>query len=366
VAAVCFYISGHGFGHASRQIEVMNALGALAPDVRIVVRTEAARWLFDRTLRVPVTFVSGATDTGVVQVDSLHLDESATIARAAEFSRRLPELASEEARHLRAHDARLVVADAPPLACAAAAAAGIPAVVLANFTWDWIYEEYAGPLAGAPDLLPAVRAAYGEASSGWRLPMGGGFSALPAVRDWPYIARHARHDRDEVRRAFSLPLAAPLALASFGGYGLRRLDPAALDCLDDYAVVFTDRDAAAGATRGVHVVEERRLYDAGLRYEDLVRAVDAVVSKPGYGIISECLANDTALVYTSRGRFREYDVMVAEMPRVLRCAVLEQEALLAGRWKAALDEAIAQPGPPERPATDGADRAAREIVALIG
>ena len=31
VGAVCFYISGHGFGHASRQIEIINALGAISP-----------------------------------------------------------------------------------------------------------------------------------------------------------------------------------------------------------------------------------------------------------------------------------------------------------------------------------------------
>ena len=55
--SVFFYISGHGFGHAARQIEVINALGASRPGVDIVVRTSAPRWLFDRTVRVPFTFL---------------------------------------------------------------------------------------------------------------------------------------------------------------------------------------------------------------------------------------------------------------------------------------------------------------------
>jgi hypothetical protein len=42
----------------------------------------------------------------------------------------------------------------------------------------------------------------------------------------------------------------------------------------------------------------------GLRDEGLVAAVDVVVSKPGFGIIAECIANDTVLLYTSRGRLR--------------------------------------------------------------
>jgi hypothetical protein len=103
-----FYISGHGFGHASRQIEIINALGSLTPDVGIVVRTSAPRWLFDRTIRVPITFSAGACDTGVVQIDSLRLDERATIAEAHEFHRHLQQRAASEARLLRETGATLV------------------------------------------------------------------------------------------------------------------------------------------------------------------------------------------------------------------------------------------------------------------
>ena len=52
--------------------------------------------------------------------------------------------------------------------------------------------------------------------------------------------------------------------------------------------------------------------DTGIRYEDLVGAAEAVVTKPGYGIISEAIANDTAILYTARGHFPEYDVLVSE------------------------------------------------------
>ena len=45
---------------------------------------------------------------------------------------------------------------------------------------------------------------------------------------------------------------------------------------------------------------------------------------------AECVANVTALLYTSRGPFIEYDLFVAEMPKVLRCRYLSQEDLLAG------------------------------------
>ncbi|HEV3484684.1 MAG TPA: hypothetical protein VG106_04710, partial [Vicinamibacterales bacterium] len=117
--------------------------------------------------------------------------------------------------------------------------------------------------------------------------------------------------------------------------------------------------------RGVFPVQEQQMYGLGLRYEDLVAAVDVVATKPGYGIISECVANRTAILYTSRGRFVEYDVLVAEMPRYLRCQFIPIDDLLKGRWRAALDRLFARPTAPERAATDGADVAARMVLEMV-
>ncbi|CAN5639501.1 arabinose kinase [soil metagenome] len=366
MAAVVFYISGHGFGHAFRQIEIINALGAAPEAPRIVIRSAAADWLFARTVRAPYTLLPGACDTGVVQVDSLRLDPSATITEAAAFHRRMPALARAEAAVLAHYDARLVISDAPPLACAAAAEARIPSIVISNFTWDWIYEGYPEARAAAPDLVPTLREAYGQAAAGWRLPMWGGFEPVPHCRDLPLVARHARHEPEYVRRVLGLPARTPLVLSSFGGYGVQDLDLSMLDCTDGYGVVVSGRADRLRLPRGVHFADERLLYDKELRYEDLVAAVDIVLTKPGYGIISECIANDTAMLYTSRGRFAEYDVLVREMPRYLRCGFIHHDDLFAGRWREALDRVIAMPAPPERPATDGGLVAAVQILAQLG
>ena len=366
--AAFFYISGHGFGHASREIAAINALGARRPDLTIVVRTSAPRWLFDRAVRVPITLIAGECDTGVVQIDSVRLDESTTIQRADAFHRTLDSRAREEAVLLDAHDAQLVISDAPPLACAAAAAAGVPSVVLTNFTWDWIYEGYSAHLAGAPALLPSIRAAYRQADAAWRLPMHGGFATFDTIVDVPFIARHARHPRDVVRSALGLPRDQPVVLSSFGGYGLNGFDVTALDCLASYAVAVTHRDASdevIGAPTGIYQVSEARLYGSGLHYEDLVAASDVVATKPGYGIIAECIANETAVLYTSRGNFVEYDALVEAMPKYARCGFIDHQDLFAGRWRSALDRIIESPPPLEHPQTNGAEVVAEMIERLI-
>jgi hypothetical protein len=357
---VTFCISGHGFGHASRQIEIINRLPSR---VQVIIRTSAPRWLFDRTVRVPFRFFECPCDTGIVQIDSLRLDEEESVRRAATFYATFEDRVAREAAWLHEQRVDLVVSDAPPLACAAAELAGRRCIVISNFTWDWIYSGY-GSLFDriAPNVIPTIRQAYAEASEGWRLPMHGGFGDIRSVKDLPWVARHATAARQDVLRRLGIPAHKPLALSSFGGYGVRDLDLATLDCRSTWTVVITGRHPPVELPAGVAFVDESGLYASGLRYEDLVAACDVVVSKPGYGIISECLANDTALLYTSRGRFVEYDVMVREMPRVLRCGFIDQESLLAGRWRESLDALLAVPRPTERPPTDGAPVAAEWLA----
>jgi L-arabinokinase len=343
--SIAFYISGHGFGHASRQVEIVNALTARRPDLAVFFRTSAPRWLLERTILRPFELDPRPVDTGVVQIDSLHLDETATAARARDFYATFDERADAEAGTLRRRGVRLVVSDAAPLGCEAAARAGIPSIVVSNFTWDWIYAAYAGFATDAPGVISTIRRAYRHAAAAWRLPMHGAFDPFDTIVDVPFVARHGNPDRtrEEVLRALGVPADRPVALVSFGGYGAE-LPLDALDCADTWTVV-----APAD-----HYGE--------LRYEDVVRAVDVVITKPGYGIISECVANGTAMVYTSRGHFIEYDVLVREMPRYLRCAYLSNEDLAAGRWRAALDAAVDAPPPPEHPRTDGADVIAQKLL----
>lgn len=364
---VAFYISGHGYGHASRQIEIINALGTRLAGIAILIRTAAPRWLFDRTVRVPFQFSECPCDTGIVQRDSLRLDEEDTVRRAAAFYATFEERSAREAAVLHEHRVDLVFSDAPPLACAAAEMAGRRSIVVSNFTWDWIYAGYQERFdAIAPHVIPTIRQSYADASEGWRLPMHGGFGGIRRISDLPWVARHASVERPEVLQRLSLPASRPLALSSFGGYGVRDLDPRTLDCLDTWTVVITGREKPHRVPDGIAFVDENGMYAAGLRYEDLVAACDVVVSKPGYGIISECIANDTALLYTSRGKFVEYDVMIREMPRVLRCTHIDQESLLAGRWRDSLDMLLASAAAPEHPATDGAEVAARWLERRLG
>jgi hypothetical protein len=345
---IVVYISGHGFGHASRQIELIREVCGQRRDVRVIVRTSAPRWLFAPVEHAAVEVQTLETDTGVVQFDSLSLDEEQTVGNAARFFADFERRVAVEAELIRGLGASLVVGDVPPLACAAAERARIPSLVIGNFTWDWIYGAYPAFDRIAPEVIPAIRRAYAATTRALRLPLHGGFEPMTAVtRDIPFIARRSTRDAAETRARLGLTGDRPIVLTSFGGYGA------------DLPIEALRRGGR------LTILDVRREPPAGLLYQDLVAAADVVVSKPGYGIVSECAANGTALLYTSRGRFIEYDVFVAEMPRVLRCRYIAQADLFAGRWADAVDALMAQPAV-ERPPVDGAAVAAREVIGMAG
>jgi len=361
---VLFYVSGHGLGHASRDVEVIRAMARLAPAVKVSVRSSALPWIFNGTRHDGIIALNPVdVDTGVAQIDSIHLDEEETARRAARFYSDFDRRADLEAAAIRESGAAVVVGDIPPLAFEAAARAQVQSIALANFTWDWIYEGYPSFAEIAPDTIDVIRRAYARTTRALRLPLHGGFAPMARViEDIPLIARHAIHPRDETRRMLNLGRDTIVALASFGGHGVD-LPYADIARSSRFTLLLTDHEEHGGTgPENLRRVRMDWLADNGIQYADLVAAADVVVSKPGYGIVSECLANGPALLYTDRGHFREHDVFVEAMPRLLRCRHISQDDLQAGRWSDAIEALVAQDSPPERIATNGAGVAARIIL----
>jgi UDP:flavonoid glycosyltransferase YjiC (YdhE family) len=356
-----FYISSHGFGHATRDFEVIRELHQRQPESRIVIRSAIPRWFLERSLNLPVDLQPVETDIGVVQIDSLRLDEEETARQAGAFYRTFADRVTREAAVLRTIRPSIVVGDVPPVAFAAAAAAGIPSIALANFTWDWIYDTYDEAFARlAPDTIGIIGEAYARTSLALRLPFAGGFGTMPRIVDIPLIGRRSQRARTDTRTLLKLNDERPIVLASFGGHGAE-LPLETIVEGNDIVLLATDHETGTTGParhRRLRQVTGDDFAAHDLRYEDLVAAADIVISKPGYGIVSECIANGTPLIFTSRGRFAENPIIIEGMKPYLKTAFIEQDDLRAGRWKAAIERVMHHPAPSQRMELNGASVAA--------
>ena len=270
---------------------------------------------------------------------------------------------AQEAAWLRSTGARLVLADVPPLAFAAAAEAGLRSVGLTNFSWDWIYGHLGSRLPALAEASAQAREAYARADLLLRLPFAGDLSAFRRVEDVPLVVRRPKAPRPEARRRLGLD-ERPAVLLSFGGLGLPGLRPAAFASLVDYQILLTGRAGEGRVPPNLRRLDGDAMSAIGLSYPDLVGAADVVVTKPGYGIVTDCIGAGTRLVYTDRGDFPEYPVMVAEMPRYLPSVFVSNDEVREGRLGPALEAVLALRFP-DPPRIDGAAVAAEKLLALL-
>ncbi len=328
---ILFYISGHGFGHTTREIEVMKALLELDPNLHIFVKTDGPEWFFRLNLPMArVTLIPESCDVGVVQKNSFKADRRRTLEEFARFYLNFKNRVPREVNWVRKNKIDLIVGDISPLAFEVSRAAGVPGIAIANFSWDWIYEPFVADFPELGWVVPVLEMLYGKADALLRLPLHGDLSAFPNPHDISLIARKARLPRETVRpRLLSSQLQGKkIGLISLRAEDLQKVNLPSLEKMADFEFfVF----AETGGIGNVH-----SLPPDFLPYQELVHAADVVISKPGYGIVSECIANRTPLLFTNREDFREYDVLAESILEMKIGTFLPQKDFFAGQWAEAL------------------------------
>ena len=340
-----------------RSQQVIRALTSTRPDLELHVRTTAPEWLFQNSPS-PIAYSRQAIDTGIVQRDSLQMDLSATLKSCREIHDRQAEIIERELKFIKAHDIRLIVGDTPPLSFEIAHRAPLPSVSITNFTWDAIYHAYIDEYPGFAPLVDEMTAFYNRATLALTLPYPCDTSMFPRQEPVPWITRHSPLSKSQARAKLGLPQSATIILLSFGGLGLERLPWTKLKQEADFIFVATGNQKSCDDNLFI-------LPETQSQYEDLVRAVDAIVTKPGYGIVADVLAHRLPILYTNRGDFAEYPRLVEALSDCATCEFIPQIELLEGNLAPYLSRLLSKE--PNWPSVDlnGAQIAATKILELV-
>ena len=334
------------------------------PEVRVEIRSWLPRDLFDFELRGNFGYAPCQLDVGVVQSDSLSVDPEASLRAYAQLLARCEALIAGELQVATALRPAAILADIPALAFDVASRLGVPGIAMTNFSWDWIYADYVRDFPDYSHVVEACRASYAQASMLLRLPLHGDLSVFPHIRDIPLVARLATLTGRDVRVRLGLPAGDRLVLLSFGGIGVDLRGPR--DAPRGVTFVVMQSGMKRAVPPPCRLITDAAMAAAHVRHQDLVAACDAVMTKPGYGIVSECIANAAPIVYTPRGRFAEYVCLVEGISAHLAHAFMSNDDLYAGRWMPALEAVFAQPRRHPGLATNGAEVAAEAICATLG
>ena len=359
---ILFYISGHGFGHMSRESGVISALHNAASDIQIGVKTAVPRWFVAESVPPGTMIESGAIDVGVVQPDSLKMNIKETLRRYAGLIADKREIVERESEWCRENRVELIVADIAPFAFDIAENLGIPSICIANFSWDWIYQPYIRQFPQYNYVVEDIRKSEAKCGLCLVTPFAGDLSAFPRRKDIPLICRKSEFSMSEARSMAGLPEDKTIVLFSFGGFGLDDIELVEPDIDDEVIVVVTQPDI--DKAEWVHFSREG-LKKRDLKYQDLVRAADVVITKPGYGIVGECIANETAMAYVKRDDFIEYPILEEAVKRYLGSSEITEEDLFGGKWAEAINAALNSEPREVMTDLDGAEVAAGEILGIL-
>ncbi|MBN9418086.1 MAG: hypothetical protein J0I12_21735 [Candidatus Eremiobacteraeota bacterium] len=332
---IAFYITAHGYGHAGRSLEVITELEKHEP---VTVVSEVPEWFFRP--RFQGVYRPRAFDCGLIQKDSVRGDVPATLLKMQSLMARSGELLEEEREFLR--QTRLVVVDSPSLPLQAARAAGIPGVALTSFGWDYIYRPFAEQDPAWNEVCEWFRQGYAQATLALQYPFSAPIQENPEVM--PLVARPGRNRRAEIAAETGADPDKGWAVVWFHDL---EIDPRLLGDLPYELFTRLDWPQARHSQAP---------------FADLVASADVVVTKPGFGILSDCIANGKPIVYVPRDDFSEAFLLEEAIQKYTAFARIEAEDLYAGNWLKSLEQARAgQPLLPPPP-QDGAAQIARRIL----
>ncbi|KAI8343591.1 hypothetical protein BC941DRAFT_411822 [Chlamydoabsidia padenii] len=397
----CFYVSGHGWGHATRANQIISDILRLPAQHKVYVISNASSFIFQGVTKVGAIYRQAAIDAGVVQPLAYTVDRQQTIAGLKQFIHKRSDILMDEITWLKQVKADCVVCDAPFLPCAAAAGAGIPAAIASNFTFD---EVYSGLCEGDAlddeirELVNVVIQDYRNADLLVRLPgairipsfddavelvpstpiIGGptattttttttvpttkvkgivnGKTQLPSVSvatvlsnrlsskierriiDVPLVFRKHHKNRTQVLDELGIPSSIyDTHRILLLSFGGQVLGKA--EWKQENPLPPNWICIVCGAPDSINLPPGfyRASFDAYV--PDLTNAVDVVLGKLGYGTCSECIGHHTPFVYVPRPQFIEEFGLRKLMQDQGSAVELDRNDFEAGMWAKAIEQA---------------------------
>jgi hypothetical protein len=348
-------ISGHGFGHAAQVVPVLNQLGRLVPGIVACLSTTVPASFFYDRLSIPWSLRTAQQDVGCIQRGPLDIDVRGTWEAHRAFHATWESRLDIETAAMRAVAPNLIVADTPYMAVAAGRGAGIPTVVVANFTWSDILPSLDDGGSENQALLKAIQHAYAAADVGLRITPGLPLAGVHKVVNIGAIAEPASSERDGLRSRLRMKPSERLVLVGFGGIPLESLPWDHMAQMDGFQ--FLVDGVAPPSSPRIH-----SLSGLPFSFKTTLASVDVVMTKPGYGTILEAVALKVPVVYVRRYNFADETPLVEYLHAFGQGIELNRQDFISGHWRPALEAVITAGSSTRRPSMLGAAEAAQFLV----
>lgn len=355
---VACFISPHGFGHAARAAGIMAAIHEIDSSIRFEVFTTVPSWFFQSSLSGPFTYHSLLTDIGLMQKTPLREDLNKTLQYLNDFLPFDHSQISTLGQMINRLRCELIICDIAPMGISVAKEADIPSVLVENFTWDWIYQEYTSHDIQINEHVVYLRSLFDAADHHvqtepvccYRV---ADLTTLP-------VSRKVRTPAREIRKELRLPWDSKVVMITMGGIPQHYTF---LEKLTNQRGVYF---VVPGGSHAMEIRDNLVLlpHHSDFFHPDLINACDAVVGKLGYGTLAEVYHAGIPFGYISRPSFRESEILAAYVEKEMIGVAIEEAEFQVGSWISHLQDLLDLPRT-QRGGPNGAQQAARFIHTLL-
>jgi UDP:flavonoid glycosyltransferase YjiC (YdhE family) len=331
-------ISGHGFGHLTQVAPVINELYRRAPGLRVTVASSVSVSQLASRIQVPFTLLPEAHDFGMHMHNALEVKLEMSLTAYREFHAGWPQRVQQLAARLEALAPDVILADVPYLTLAAAHQAGIPAVALCSLNWADIFRHYFAALPDGAAIHADILAAYRQADLFLQPEPSMPMADLPNRRPIGPIAEYGQDRRGEIDARMQLDGSEKLVLLGLGGL---QFDFQLHDWPQDPGI----RYLVPARQRFKHP-QAYPFDDLKMPFIDILRSVDVLVTKPGYGSFTDAACNRVPVLFVSRPDWPEAPYLTDWLVRQGRGLEIRQAQLATGDLAPSIADVLALPQPP--------------------
>ena len=349
-------ISPHGFGHTAQTAVVVNALRRRLPELRLTLRTTVPMTLLQSRFAGDWALDASADDFGMEMASAIDVRAEDSARAYARWHQDWQHKVATTAETLAAMAPDLVLANVPYLSLAAAAHAEIPAIAMCSLNWADIYRYYCGFAPEAKEIHGQMLAAYNSAALFLQTEPGMPMPDLTNRRSIGPLARLGTDHRREIHEHLDLPATIRLVLVNMGGISMRLP-------MEDWPRLEHIRWIVEPSWQ-VHRSDVIPLDVLDLSFTDILASCDAVIAKPGYGLIAEAGCNAVPMLYVRRRDWPEEPYLIAWLERQGRCLEISRDELQRGELLDALEQLWAMP-PPVQVIPTGVDQGADALQRML-
>lgn len=344
---ICYYISDHGLGHAARATQVIHHLPKY---FNVIVKTTVKpSFIIKESKRSHIKIIEESWDVGLNQSDNRTIDweqsVSAAVGKESENQKRI----LSEADFLKKNSVDLVITDIAAAPLKVACEANIPGIFVGNFTWIEIFASREKDFPQLTELLAFWKECYNSATVSVKVSPAFSMSYLSNSIETPPMGRQGKSIELKLKEYLRVT-ETKIVLLYMGNFGNEQINIPKLQ--DITFVSFIPMGSA------VNFLDPNKW-----NFPDVLRSCDAVLAKPGYGVVTEAMANQIPLIYYPRTEFPEYSILSAALKAWNGSVEIPNDDLQNGLWEKYLT--VAFDITPDYVACDGTAHIMRNIMQQI-